>query len=72
MLCAHTRHHLPVRTLTPVIDGAVARSGFEVLCKMGRFIRVSAKTRSWEKAETEAHAMEDISDSQTPRNGSGI
>jgi hypothetical protein len=29
----------------------------------GRFICVSAKTRSWEKAETEARAMADISDS---------
>src|SRR4051794_31216376 len=32
----------------------------------GRFVRVSAKTRSWEKAEIKARAMEDVADPHKP------
>lgn len=32
----------------------------------GRFLRESAKTRSWEKAEVRARALEDIADPNKP------
>jgi hypothetical protein len=32
----------------------------------GRFVRVSAKTRGWEKAEIKARAMEDVADPHKP------
>jgi len=32
----------------------------------GRFVRISAKTRRWDKAEIKARAMEDVADPHKP------
>jgi integrase len=66
MLSVYSRHYPPCTHTDRNHRGCRCPKWIHGTLPDGRFVRVSAKTRSWEKAEIQARAMEDIADPNKP------